>query len=189
MNMTEDRHIPESDLNAYLDSELPATARPDLERHLAGCDRCRARLKRLETLFVTVETLPDVALQRDLTSGVMEALPDAPHPTARVLLVLEALLAIVGLTLLRPSLSRQLTRLPQTDLRSTLIPWLNRAILQMTGVWESGAEAIGSLAQVALDSLRAIDPLNVPFTTLGPWLALATLVWLAGNRYLLRTSR
>lgn len=49
MRLLPPRHLPEEDLVALLDGELPLPERVALERHLAGCARCldlRARLER-----------------------------------------------------------------------------------------------------------------------------------------------
>jgi anti-sigma factor RsiW len=52
-----------SDLNAYLDDELPPAALPRVQAHLQTCVRCARRLRRLRDATRWIETLP----VRDLT--------------------------------------------------------------------------------------------------------------------------
>ena len=50
-----------SRLDAWLDNELPAVVREEVEHHLAVCHECRAQFQRAETLINDLSVLGDVA--------------------------------------------------------------------------------------------------------------------------------
>ena len=57
-------------LSDYIDGELDARARVDVERHLGGCEECRALVSQLRSIAVRADSLTDRAPDRDLWSGV-----------------------------------------------------------------------------------------------------------------------
>jgi Putative zinc-finger len=57
-------------LSEYLDDELTLDERVELERHLAGCERCREVLGDLRTVVDRARLLEDVPPARDLWPGV-----------------------------------------------------------------------------------------------------------------------
>ncbi len=65
-------HLDDSIINEYLDSALEPVRRAEVESHVAVCPDCAARLAELRALFAALESLPDVPLERDLSSAVME---------------------------------------------------------------------------------------------------------------------
>ncbi len=62
----------EEALDAYYDLELSAEEAEVVERHLADCEACTARLAEIDSVVMQVKTIPEVTLSRDL-SGDIEA--------------------------------------------------------------------------------------------------------------------
>jgi anti-sigma-K factor RskA len=66
-------------LDDYINGTLPAEAIPDVERHLDGCDRCRAEVTALRALVADARALPRVVLpERELWTGIEPRLAPAP---------------------------------------------------------------------------------------------------------------
>src|SRR5574341_717577 len=59
-------------LSEYLDDELSATERLQLEQHLGGCPACRKSLEELRAVVARAASLEDGAPGRDLWPGVAE---------------------------------------------------------------------------------------------------------------------
>ena len=68
-------HLTEEQLNEYLDELLDESTRREVEAHLAECTDCRANMEGLELVFADLDELPDVQLERDLSSSVLGKLP------------------------------------------------------------------------------------------------------------------
>ncbi|MDY7075562.1 MAG: zf-HC2 domain-containing protein [Chloroflexota bacterium] len=58
-------------LQVYVDGELSLEQAALLERHLAGCEDCRAEMTRLQAVMAALETWPLVVEPADLTTRVM----------------------------------------------------------------------------------------------------------------------
>ncbi|KPK57959.1 MAG: hypothetical protein AMS21_10965 [Gemmatimonas sp. SG8_38_2] len=59
-------------LSDYLDGELNAAERAELEEHLSGCSECSAVLEQLRQVVARAQSLEDRAPESDLWSGVAE---------------------------------------------------------------------------------------------------------------------
>lgn len=57
-------------LGAYLEGDLPATARDAVEQHLATCPTCTALVADLERLAADAAALPPLPVDRDLWAGI-----------------------------------------------------------------------------------------------------------------------
>jgi predicted anti-sigma-YlaC factor YlaD len=71
-------------LSEYVDGELPADERVALERHLDGCDACRATVAELGDVRDAAATLPERVDVPDLWPGIAQRIGAAPA-TATVL--------------------------------------------------------------------------------------------------------
>jgi len=68
----------QEELSAYLDNELDATARAQVETHLSGCEHCQKKLEDLSVVVQAARNLPKVRMPGDLsTSFKLDAERDA----------------------------------------------------------------------------------------------------------------
>lgn len=68
-------HLTDSQLNEYFDEAFDASVRREVDSHLESCAECRARLEDLQSVFSDLADLREIKLPHDLTSSVMEHLP------------------------------------------------------------------------------------------------------------------
>lgn len=75
-------HLDEFTLNEFLDELLPSIQKRQIEAHLTLCAECSAKLNQLRLLFATLDTLPEIAPQRDLAASVVQRIAhlSRPHP-------------------------------------------------------------------------------------------------------------
>ncbi|NIO67475.1 MAG: hypothetical protein GTN71_00040 [Anaerolineae bacterium] len=66
------------ELETYVDGELSPERTALLERHLAGCEGCRAELARVRAVVAALETWPLVAEPAQLTARVMAQVRPRP---------------------------------------------------------------------------------------------------------------
>jgi len=71
-----------AELETYADGELSPERSALLERHLAGCEGCRAELARLQAVVAALETWPLVAEPAQLAERVMARLRPRPVVSA-----------------------------------------------------------------------------------------------------------
>ncbi|MBT3713509.1 MAG: zf-HC2 domain-containing protein, partial [Anaerolineae bacterium] len=64
-------HLNEIELNEYLDQMLDKATQKKVEAHLADCEKCRAQVNDLKTLFSTLDELPEIPLTRNLTPNIL----------------------------------------------------------------------------------------------------------------------
>jgi len=70
MNCRQARHL----FSSYWDDEVTQAERESLERHLAGCERCRTSYDELARTIEAVSTLPREDAHPDLERRVLEAI-------------------------------------------------------------------------------------------------------------------
>src|SRR5439155_11483697 len=90
-------------LSEYLDGELPAAERAELESHLPGCAACREVLDDLRGVMARAATLEDRGPARDLWAGVARSIGSegaARRPRRLAFSVPQLLAASVALMLL-----------------------------------------------------------------------------------------
>jgi len=64
-------HLSDELLNEYLDFALAPDSRARVDAHLAVCPECSARLADWQILFTQIDSLPDLALDVDLSPVIM----------------------------------------------------------------------------------------------------------------------
>ena len=69
-------HLDEYTLNEYIDRNLDEAALAEAETHLQTCVDCQTKLSELQNLFAELEELSEARLEHDLTSAILERLPD-----------------------------------------------------------------------------------------------------------------
>lgn len=173
-------------LNEYLDGRLTARESGELETHLAGCPSCAARLDRLQTVFSSLEALPELELSRDLSREVLAALRPQPQIARSLKWGTLAQLVTAGVILLVfwPQIGAWWQRFtPAQDAFVTTFFQLFRdgfaqIALGLTSLRLDGAQWLAGW--------RFPAPVDVPETLIWPVLFSAIALFLFGNALLLR---
>jgi anti-sigma factor RsiW len=174
-------HLTDAQLNEYLDNE-PAN-RAQAESHLSTCDNCAERLTALQALFNEIESLPEVALTRDLAAPIMSRvrLHGVLPRSLRLTVTLQAALTAIAIIFAAPIV----VRFAAPYFSRIQVPSFADIFLQVQTVWATRLE---SLSQFHLPALP-----EIPVIELSGWYILLTVVvvsvlWLVGNRLLLRNQ-
>jgi hypothetical protein len=184
----------EDSLQEYLDGTLDDAARQAVEAHLVTSAEARAQLAELEALFSGLEALPEMPLAVDLSLGVVEQIRQETAALSKV----EAAVS--------PSLPRWLWLLLLSQVVGAVFLLGNRWSVLLDGL-ENGRRLAGNwISSVQLPSLTFIAQLwanfidllqtptlpnlsiDLPTSQWGLLLALALIIWLAGNRLLFTDS-
>jgi hypothetical protein len=183
-------HLNDLTLNAYLDFDLDLATRREADSHLAACPQCVSRLDTLQTLFDSLETLPELALETDLSARVVAALQPKRtplsqptlSPTARLAFALQAVGALVAVAIALPFAMQLATTFDLNSTQSVQLPTAN----------------FQSLLSTLQSLIPAFDPNQfTTFTTQLPTFEITTLIlcvvalttlWFVGNGLLLRLN-
>ena len=169
LNPFQDQHPDRDQLQSYLDQTLdPITSRLFAD-HLASCSTCQAEVLRFEVLYNRLETLPEISLEKDLSSVVLHAIRDQKQLSRGITwtLVIEAISAGVVLGLMIPALRAAvwIPRLKDTQLE--ILAAINIFLTQLASSW------ILWWAKLQVSFTQLIKPLQtsgVPLSTLpAPW--------------------
>ena len=68
------KHIPDHTLQAYLDQELESAESLKVKEHLEGCGSCQEVLNNLEDTIQRLAALPEIELEINLESQVLDQL-------------------------------------------------------------------------------------------------------------------
>ncbi|MBT3188260.1 MAG: zf-HC2 domain-containing protein [Anaerolineae bacterium] len=123
-------HLNEIELNEYLDQMLDKATQKKVEAHLADCEKCRAQVNDLKTLFSTLDELPEIPLTRNLTPNILVRLPKPiripvlwKEPAFLIQSVLTIILLALGIPILSTKLATLLPAASYITLRKMLIPF------------------------------------------------------------------
>jgi hypothetical protein len=181
------KHPTEAVLQAYLDGELPAPSRTRVAEHVLGCPACSRRLEQLGSLFALIESMPDLALGKDLSGEVLRALPSEPKRLP-LLAMLEAAAAVALAALALPWLAS--SRLG-FDLGQALQGWGSSGLGELDQLVAGLATLAAGLRQ-GLQGLAAPGLLpslpSIPASQLWLLSGSAAVLWAVGNGLLLRRS-
>lgn len=170
-------HLTDDTLNEYIDNALAPASRAEVDAHLAVCATCSAELDVLRALFAQIESLPEVALQRDLAPAVVGRLPiraQMPRPV-RWVLVAQGVAALVILAALLPLLDFSALQLPTLSPNWFILP----ALPTFSDLLARNSLTLPSLSL----------PIDLPALSLVLLLVSAGLLWLIGNGLLLLLPR
>jgi len=67
-------------MDLYLEGELDAAERREIEDHLAACPSCRRVLEERRVIDLAVAGLPAIAVPPDFARTVLDRLPEEPRP-------------------------------------------------------------------------------------------------------------
>ena len=177
-------HLTDEQLNEYLDNALSDRVLVDL--HLSTCDECAARLTALRALFNEIESLPEIALSRDLVALVMRrvggsvAAPAVPR-SLRLTVTLQAALAVIAIIFAAPFVmqfaSQYLSRIQA--------PSFVDIFLQLQTQWRTWLDV---LSQFQLPTMPEIPVVELSSLFIILTVAGVSVLWLVGNRLLLRNQ-
>jgi anti-sigma factor RsiW len=188
-------HLSNDTLNEFLDGALDGSARAEVEAHLAACRVCSARLEVLGAVFAGLASLPQLALGRDLRSGVMAAVraqnqtalrpfADPRRPAIQVVFALQLLAALALIAFAWPflaSLAQPAPLIGSADI-NRFVAQLAGAWLDFGGLWLALERGLTSAtAQPALPLEMLLQPVVAGLVLVG-----GGVLWLLGNALLLR---
>ena len=173
-------HLTNEQLNEYLDNETANHA--ELETHLDSCDECAARLSALQALFTDLDSLPEVALSRDLAARFKPRPSLTPQLPRWLTLTatLQAAGALVALIVAIPFFS---IMIPQIETPS-FTTWL----FEIQSLWTSWLDALSTF-QLPNYQFTNLPTYPVELSTLFIALAIVSIFWIFGNGLLLRNNR
>ena len=170
-------HLTDEQLNEYLDNE--SANRAEIETHLGSCDECAARLSTLQALFTDLDSLPEVALSRDIAARFKLRPSLAPQLPRWLTLTasLQAAGALVALIVAIPFFS---IMLPQVEMPS-FTTWF----FEIQSLWSSWLDTLSTF------QMPTFQPSSIPtleMSTLFIALAIVSIFWIFGNGLLLRNQ-
>jgi len=183
-------HPNQDTLQGYLDQVLDSKNSQFVEEHLDFCSACQEQIDCLEKLYLRLGTLPEISLNKDFSSGVMDMIQDQKQVSRGITwtLVIEAITAGIILGLIIPALkfSTWIPRLVNTQLeiRTELNIFLAQLFSQWTLWW----------AQIKFSFTHFTDPFQIPLdpSRILPsawiWILLAAGLGLLINGLLLRIN-
>jgi len=179
MHLTD--HLTDAQLNEYLDNEL--ANRAEAELHLSTCDNCAARLTALQALFNEIESLPEVALTRDLAAPIMRRASGRPvlSRSLRMTVTLQAALTAIAIIFAAPIVMK----FASPYFSRIQVPSFADIFLQVQTLWATWLE---SLSQFHLPILPEIPVIELSSWYILLMVAAVSVLWLVGNRLLLRNQ-
>jgi len=186
MNAEVSIHLDDVTLNEYLDVALTPDRRREVEAHLSACAACQSRLEELRMLFATLESLPNVLLEHDLSRNVVAALKpqQLPWPLRLAFVTQAGLVLLLGLALW-PTLSAFATPISTDRFIGPLFSAFADSAQALAAQWQAALESARVSIASGLDSARTLLPASFGVGW-GAGLAAVALLWLAGNGLLLR---
>ena len=168
-NPLKDQHPDQDTLQAYLDQALVPGISREVEEHLESCPTCREKTALLEKMFTRLETLPEIPLPKDFSTGVLDMIRDQKQLSRGITwtLVIEGLAAgaILGLILPALQFTPWIPLLTNTQLE--IQAGLNIFLAQLFSSWMLWwAQLKFSLNHLA-ESLQV--PLALPADLPDPW--------------------
>lgn len=180
-------HPSDDDLQAYLDGELTDASLTRVAGHLPDCARCAGRVEQLRGLFTLIESLPEMALGKDLAAEILAALPTASRRLP-VVAGLQAVAAVVTVLVGLPWLAAsRLSVEAGLALQSWAASWggaLERLLGELAAIGEGLRQGLESLsAPQAWPGLP-----SVPASQLWLLAGSVAVLWAVGNGLLLRRT-
>ncbi len=187
--MIEQRHIELDQLQAYLDQELGADEIKLVDRHLAVCPDCEREVEQLRALFLEIENLTDIRLERDLAPAVLKSIRSRKVPSMilGVLPWLQAATTMVLLWFLWPTIQSKLLQMRATLGSLSILIWIEQ---QAELIRAMSTDFIIRASAWIEGFLGGLKPATINWSTSAWWLALVVgfAVWLFGNGYLMRNT-
>lgn len=174
MHLTD--HLTDVQLNEYLDEATNESAQ--IESHLSSCDECAARLTTLQYLFSEIESLPELALTRNLAAPFTRtsSLPAQLPAWLPLTVTLQAAIALVALVVAAPFVIQLFPVLE--------MPSLSNVFIQLPTQWTTWLD---TLSQFQMPTIPTIS-FELSSLYLMSTLVVVSMLWLVGNGLLLRNQ-
>ncbi len=96
-------HIRETEIQRYLDNDLPEREKISLEKHIGMCSSCRIEIKNYRELYQILADDRDMSLPADFSSAIMAKLPTTSNALSGIkiwsyLLTVASILAGLAIT-------------------------------------------------------------------------------------------
>lgn len=183
---TVNSHPDDITLDAYIDQELTAAETTQVDAHLVGCPRCRQYLQARRSFFALIAESEDLALSRDMSTGVLETLQQKRLRLLTGLLALETVLAAVLLALFGSRMIGGVLSHPLLGAFANTLLWLGERVIWLGTQVEAGLMEISNA--IALVPKPGFAGLPVLQLTVLHWTGILTgifLLWLLVNRVLI----
>ncbi len=173
------KHLTDELLNEYLDNEL--ADRAQVERHLAECTDCTARLASFQALFAELDSLADEELTHPIAARVIlpSNLPAALPRSLRLAVTFQAAIAVIAIIFAAPFV----VDLVSPYLVTVPMPSLTEIIIQAQAQWRIWLDMLSTFH---FPTMPQLPPLEISSLMLMVTLAGISLLWLVGNGLLLR---
>ena len=170
-------HLTDEQLNEYLDHET--AERGVIEAHLDSCDECAARLSALQALFAELDSLPEVALTRNLAAPftLRPSLPAQLPKFLTLTAILQAAFALTAFVIAVPFIANLL---PAIEL-----PSFTKLFFQIQTQW---AVWLDQLSTLAIPTFQLVNLPTFEMSSLLLTLAGVSILWIFGNGLLLRNQ-
>ena len=184
MHLTD--HVTDVQLNEYLDEAT--NERAQIESHLSSCDECAARLSTLQNLFAEIESLPELALTRDLSEASLwdaalftlrSSLPAQLPRFLTLTVILQAAIALVILIVAAPFV---IQLMPAIEM-----PSLSNVFIQLQTQWTTWLDMLSLRSQFKFPTLPTIS-IELSSLYLISAVVGVSMLWLVGNGLLLRNK-
>ena len=191
MSINEEHHPDITSLHEYLDDAIDPVGRNEVESHIADCSQCSEKLQELRELFYSLESLPDLPLERDLAHAVVTAIRPRLRFSRDYIFSIAAQSLVFGLLLIIvwPSISIEISELV-VSITNIHLP--AGAIENLINVLRQWSTVLDNTTEIVSRGLVALGkPPTFSWPLLDGWLIIGAtvIIWLAGNGLLLRGSR
>jgi hypothetical protein len=181
-NNPNNTHLPEIKFHEYLDGELSPDETKRFEVHLAGCKACTKELAFWQGTFARIESLPEVALNRNLSTKLIPKLQNGREISNVLNMILaEAALGTTLAIVLWPVIK---TLFVATALNTEIT--LQFSLLKVKGTFISLFEP---LTPGQLDWLGLTVESLLGETFWLPTIIAALVILLVGNGIILKTTK
>jgi hypothetical protein len=186
------KHLTEAQFNQYLDHELDKEAQLQMKAHLETCANCRARFDELRMVFSALAEVPDMPLDRDLTTSIIANLPQTSKRPAlwrQPAFIMQSILTVVLLILSMPIFRiwgpKVVVWFEGLKLSAIQIPSLPVLIDQIAGLLSSRPRLTFTMPRLPeLSALLSGSDFNIVLVLL----MMTGALWMIGNLSLLRNG-
>jgi len=177
-------HLTDELLNEYLDNELAPDGRTQVEKHLAECVDCAARLAAFQALFTELDSLPEVTLSKSLVARITlpSSLPAALPRSLRLTVTLQAALAIIAIVFAAPFVMEFVS----PYIVAVQMPSFTEIFFQGQSQWLAWLDTI---SQFQTPTMPEIPVVEMSSLVIALTLAGISMLWLVGNGLLLRNQK